>query len=856
VLRTIGALRRQGRPRAEILAAVSRFPGIYVPSYYRVDVEPRTGLEIVVGRTAAGEAADAPMTIHRTYVRDLGDFKFPTTFPVPYAEAIFDRASVEITRGCTEGCRFCQAGMIYRPVRERTPEDIVNAVLEGVDAAGFDATSLTALSTADVSCIDPLIKTLVPELAKRKVSLGIASLRAYGLNEELIDEIKKVGIDGLTFAPEAGTQRMRDVINKNVSEADILASARRIFERGYDRIKMYFIMGLPTETDEDVDGIVETGWKVKQVARELGLKRIPKITCSVSQHVPKPHTPFQWAAMASLEELDTKLWRLRDLARRHDIALKTHEIRESWLECLFSRGDRRMGEVLEWAYLNGARFDGWRECFRFDVWLDALAQFDVKPETYTQTLPVGPRLPWSHLDVGLEDGYLEGEWRKAVKGRVSPPCGKPMGAKVHHTTVAAAQAETKRLVCYDCGVACDLSEMREERLVALRSLSARTEARELDDELRVMAEAEARDDLAEGHTPGADAAPDVVPADRLAAALKGRLAPSLQAANSAFKSNAEAPYSRLRVTYAKRDNMAFMSHLDLVRVLPRAFRRAGIELAFTRGYSAKPRLSFGPALALGMTADAEVLEVDVILDRSAEDMAGFLDEGEREVMERDVLARLRGFAPPGLDFVDVRLVRFGEMRIGELVAGAEYALWLDAGHRSTLEAALPGVLAGESLVVERVQAKKGRGKRVGGSSTVDIRPLLLDARVEGDWLRFRVRLDPERGSVRPRELVKALLGAGVPDHHFRRVALLTALEDGSYVPLSSRTFTWRPEHRRIGEGSARFGPAGPGRAADDLALDREDADGARAEVELASGPLGDAAPVHDARRGAAEVVPC
>jgi radical SAM-linked protein len=636
------------------------------------------------------------------------------------------------------------------------------------------------------------------------VSLGIASLRAYGLNDELIDEIKKVGIDGLTFAPEAGTQRMRDVINKNVSEEDILASARRIFERGYDRIKMYFIMGLPTETDEDVDGILETGRKVKQVARELGLKRMPKVTCSVSQHVPKPHTPFQWAAMASMEELDAKVWRLRDLSRRYDIALKTHEIRESWLECLFSRGDRRMADVLEWAYLHGARFDGWRECFRFDVWLDALAHFDVKPEVYTQTLPVGPRLPWSHIDVGLEDGFLEGEWRKAVKGRVSPPCGKPLGAKVHHTTVAAAEAESKRLVCYDCGVACDLSQMREERLVALRTLSERTEARELDDALRETAE----EDATEANESATPEPSDVVPADRLAAALKGRLAPSLQAKDSAYKSNAEAPYSRLRLTYAKRDNMAFMSHLDLVRVLPRTFRRAGIELAFTRGFSAKPRLSFGPALALGMTADAEVMEVDVILDRSAEDMAGFLDELEREVMERDVLARLRAFAPPGLDFVDVRLVRFGEMRVGELVGGAEYAVWIDATQRATLEATLPAVLASESLVIERVQAKKGRGKRTGEVQPVDIRELLLDARIDGDWLRFRVRLDPERGSVRPRELVKALLGAGVPDHHFRRVALLTALDDGSYVPLSSRTFTWRPDHRRVGEGPSRFGPLG------------------------------------------------
>ena len=269
LLRTVGRMRAAGRPRAEVLAALARLPGVYVPSFYRVEVDERTGFQVVVGRTPAGEAAGAPERVARVWVRDLDAFAFPDRFPVPYAEAIFDRASVEITRGCTEGCRFCQAGIIYRPVRERSPESIVRSVLAGVDAAGFSETSLTALSTADVSCISPLIKELVPRLVERKVQLGVASLRAYGLEGDLLDEIKRVGINGLTFAPEAGTQRMRDVINKNVSEEDILDSARRMFERGYDRIKMYFIMGLPTETEEDVVGmekVVGLGRRVAEAA--------------------------------------------------------------------------------------------------------------------------------------------------------------------------------------------------------------------------------------------------------------------------------------------------------------------------------------------------------------------------------------------------------------------------------------------------------------------------------------------------------------------------------------------------------------------------------------------------------------
>src|SRR5690606_12965228 len=296
--------------RREALLRLARLEGVYVPAFYRVDEDPDTGLEVVTEPTEAGAP---PLPIRRRLVEDLSKFPFPDDGPVGGPEAIFDRVSVEVARGCTEGCRFCQAGMIYRPVRERKPEEVVQTVLRALENTGHDEVSLTALSTADVSCISPLIKKLADETAPRRVALSVASLRAYGLADDLLDEMRRVRAGGLTFAPEAGTQRMRDVINKNVTEEQLLETAERVFSRGFDRMKLYFILGLPTETEEDVLGIVEVGKNALGVGRRLGKR--PKVTVSVSTHVPKPHTPFQWCAMDPPELVAKKQALLRDAAR-------------------------------------------------------------------------------------------------------------------------------------------------------------------------------------------------------------------------------------------------------------------------------------------------------------------------------------------------------------------------------------------------------------------------------------------------------------------------------------------------------------------------------------------------------------
>ncbi|MBS1119633.1 MAG: hypothetical protein H6Q90_1861 [Deltaproteobacteria bacterium] len=778
------ALRREirdgQRTRPDALAELaSRFP-IYVPSLYATETCPATGMTVV----GAPLDARVPARIGRAMVRDLDRYPFPSDAPVPYAEAVFERAAVEIARGCTEGCRFCQAGMIYRPVRERSPSSIADSLLGGVDRAGYEETGLTCLSTADFSSITPLVKSLAGELRKRGVSMSVASLRAYGLNEDLLDELALTRISGLTFAPEAGTQRMRDVVNKNVTDAHIEESSRRVFSRGWHRLKLYFMIGLPTEEDDDVRGIVETGQRMLRIGRAELVGKRPEVTVSVSSHVPKPHTPLQWCAQDLEPEIIRKQAVMRGVVNEQGLRLKHHHSGVSFIEGILARGDRRIAAVIESAWRAGARFDGWEEVFDHDLWSAALAEHAVDVGGYLGTRPVTARLPWDHIDVGLEDGFLLGEYRKALKGRASPPCGKVAGMLIHHTNLTDAEPDRRKLVCYDCGVACDLSKMRDDRLVALRGLGA-TE-RPARHPTHAMFDGDDMVDVSErgGGSPaerGDRGDRGGSGRDRSRAGQRDRETERAERVRIAGHIGSDLPYATYRIRFAKVGRAAFLGHLDLQRLLARSFRRAELSLAMTRGFAPKPRMIFGPALGLGIPSLGELLDVDLEHVVRGKRLWDATDGDERiELSADEVGARLASVCPPGIELLSCTIVRLGghplvvsgaaavERGLGKLIDAFDLVI-RPAPDGMVFDGARLARIA--AAFMARPQALVARGGENKQSRQIDVRAFVTAvdviegdaaARLAGalDWpegalLRARVRSASD-GTAKPIEVARAL----------------------------------------------------------------------------------------------------
>ena len=405
--------------KEQFLLAVSKIPGVYVPSFYRQEYNDDGTLRAVIPLNGA------PEVVTKRIVEDLDHAFFPTEMIVPSTEIVHDRGNLEAFRGCIRGCRFCQAGFSCRPVRKKSPEVLYRQAIELLEKSGNNEITVSSLSTSDYRGLKELTDELIPYCQANKVNLSVPSLRADNFSRELMEKLQTVRKSGLTFAPEAGTQRLRDVINKNLTEDEILNTCAQAFSGGWNNVKLYFMLGLPTETDEDVLGIAELVYKVIQAWKEnaVNKKRGLRVHVATAYFVPKPHTPFQWEKQITPQEYLRRCKLLKSHFYSKSIVYDYHSPDLSRLEAVFARGDRRLGPVIEAAVENGARLDGWDEYFDYGKWLDAFEKCGVDVDYYT-TRGFGEEelLPWDAIDVGVSKKFLLRERKRAYENLVTPDC--------------------------------------------------------------------------------------------------------------------------------------------------------------------------------------------------------------------------------------------------------------------------------------------------------------------------------------------------------------------------------------------------------------------------------------------------
>lgn len=517
--------KKQGWSRPRLLAQLTEIPGVYVPSLFQPHYAENGDF---AGMTPLLQGYER---VKRRILPDLESSGFHPPL-VPLFKIVHDRLGIEVARGCTRGCRFCQAGIIYRPVRERSRENIMALARQGIKCTGFEELALLSLSTGDYSCIAPLLVELMDTFVPNKISVSMPSMRVGTLTPEIMEQIKRVRKTGFTVAPEAGTERLRRVINKGITEEDLLATCKASFELGWKLIKFYFMFGLPTETEEDRLAIIDLARRA--LAQSRG--RSTNITVSVSTFVPKPHTPFQWEEQISIEQGFSHIDTLRKNMRDRRIQLRWGDPRQSFLEGVMSRGDRRLSAVIIEAWKRGARFDAWSDHMRLDTWQEAAAEIGIDLSRYLRRRLLTEPLPWDHLDVGLDRGFFREELEKGLAEGYTPDC------RYHG--------------CQKCGL-CDFKSIKPIVCCKLTK-----------NEMK--------------------AAPPVPPSPL-----------------------ENPPRFIYRIDYQRIDRARFISHLELLQLFFRTFRRAELPLNFSQGFNPTPRVSFSPALPLGTESLAEYLFVEL-----------------------------------------------------------------------------------------------------------------------------------------------------------------------------------------------------------------------------------------------------
>ncbi len=648
ICRTVRKMKRvSGVQKRDILISLYQIPGIYVPSFFQARYDPDGRIEAIVPEH------DDYKWVNKATLARLDTAPYPECLVVPFTELVHDRVSIEISRGCTRGCRFCQAGMIYRPVRERSPESIINIAETTLNLTGYEDLSLLSLSSGDYSHIGSLLRALMDRHSTDHVGISLPSLRVDSLDAEMTEQIKRVRKTGFTLAPEAGNNRLRRVINKGLTQSDILETAKIVYQSGWKLIKLYFMIGLPTEGDEDLQDIVDLAEQITRLSGKKG--RRENVNVSLSTFVPKSHTPFMWMPQVTLEESRRKIELIRQALRKSRVRVKWNQPELSWLEGVMARGDRKLGKAIIEAWRLGARFDAWSEHFNMGLWKTAFDRSRIKPEFYHRERMPREILPWDHIRSGVTKAFLRRECKKAQAEQFTSDC---------------------REKCHECGV-CD--------------------HRDIDPVLFKDRPFEPKEALRHS-----------------------------QAVQSA---------GRFRLTFTKMGSVRHLSHLELGRVLNRAFRRAGLKLAYSQGFHPMPKVSFFSALPVGTQSMVELAEIE-LTERA--DVGDLKVKINRELPEGIDITRIEKISPSG------KKLRLKASRFLITLKEATFD-----------EANLTEFLASEHFEVVKINKK--------GEHTIDARSLVTAMSLPSPGQIDLTIMQTDKLTLKPAEIIKGVFSMGEDD---------------------------------------------------------------------------------------------